>query len=434
MKFRLLLALLAAVACLAPRLAAQADDDEDNYIDLGFYADAKSNVRVGFRMLEGAQVKFRNLGNVSLAPVAPLAEGAANRVYTDGYVAKDAERTSSNSSLPAEVDADGNQLGDRTTPGRYIITQAKVDSNGNPVVDDNGNPRTAPIFNGIAYKSGQSRSWNIQHADQVSADGNSVTLNQYTAISEGAALNGRNRTVPGVEVQLARDLRKFGPFTLSLVGGISLNTIRAERKATISATLHTVADTYRLTSTLTDPASSVPYTGPTTGTLTDPDDGSIISLGGYETTIPIADTPVTRTVTDTAGGAEIDGVWKVKGAYYSMRVGSEIRTNLFKGLSLSAGAGLTGTYAGTTFTSIQRLKIESTGDEYTLSEVSVTDKYLGGYYANFDAAWAVNERSGFFAGLTYESLGSYKQTISGQVAKVDLNSLAGLRGGISVKF
>jgi hypothetical protein len=444
MKFRLLLALL-AVVCTVPRLSAQSDDeDDDNYIDLGFYADAKSSIRVGFRVMDGAKVGFHNVGSIVSEAPAALSEGAAHRGYTDGYVLKDAPRTSS-SDLPTEVDANGNQTS--TPGGRYQITAPKVDSNGNPVLDDAGNPRTTVSFDGLSYTSGQSRYWNIQHAGQVSEDGTSVTLHQYTATSEGASFAGKKSASPGVELQMARDVKKFGHFSLSLTGGVSINTISGKRSASVTSTLHTLSDTYQLKGTITNPSVSVPYTGPNTGALYDSDDGSLISLTGYETTIPISDTPGSRTETDTAGAAQIDGFWKVKGAYYALRVGPELRLNLPKGLSLAVAAGVTGTFAGTTFSAQQQMKIKVRADDPATADVDETEedtvstshessvtKVFAGYYVDVQAAWAINERSGFYAGATYEQLGNYSQTLDGQTAKIDLNGQTGVHGGLSIKF
>ena len=59
---------------------------------------------------------------------------------------------------------------------------------------------------------------------------------------------------------------------------------------------------------------------------------------------------------------------------------------------------------------------------------------MSGYYANLDATWAVNGRTGFFAGLSYEKSGDYTQTVGGRTAKIDLGTTAGVRGGLNIKF
>src|SRR5262245_36923295 len=89
---------LAAVSATALR-AAPSDDDEEDFSDIGFYANAKNKVTFGFRVNEGAKVKFGRLGIVTPPAIKTEVDGPAyptpgiNYVYTNGYVTADALRS-----------------------------------------------------------------------------------------------------------------------------------------------------------------------------------------------------------------------------------------------------------------------------------------------------------------------------------------------------
>ncbi len=68
-------------------------------------------------------------------------------------------------------------------------------------------------------------------------------------------------------------------------------------------------------------------------------------------------------------------------------------------------------------------------------DVSSSDaKLLGGFYADVNVDWVATERTGLFAGVTMQQLGSYEQEVGGRTAKIDFGSAAGIRGGLSYKF
>lgn len=99
--------------------------------------------------------------------------------------------------------------------------------------------------------------------------------------------------------------------------------------------------------------------------------------------------------------------------------------------------GVAGTYVGTSYTALESFEIEGitgTIPSTPVLETNTTNKFLPGYYANLDATWTINDRTGLFAGVSYDNLGEYSQSVGGRTAKIDLSATAGVRGGLSIKF
>jgi hypothetical protein len=59
---------------------------------------------------------------------------------------------------------------------------------------------------------------------------------------------------------------------------------------------------------------------------------------------------------------------------------------------------------------------------------------MAGAYAEINAEWLVTERTGFFAGVTAESLDKYEQTLAGRTAAVSIGSNVGFRMGVTTRF
>jgi predicted porin len=51
-----------------------------------------------------------------------------------------------------------------------------------------------------------------------------------------------------------------------------------------------------------------------------------------------------------------------------------------------------------------------------------------------NAEYWLTQRTGFYVGVNYESLGDYDQTLGGRTAKIDLGSGTGFRLGLTTRF
>jgi hypothetical protein len=403
------------LALLPVTLFAQAEEpaipgfarmsDEEFYV-------GKNTVTFGYRVLtSGAHVQFGNLGTVpSLRTVEPPSAGEVDRSYDNGYAGKDGPRVE-------EADSDGSQTS--IPGGRFQTFQANADGT------------TSLVGDFLSYTPGRTRLWGYATDSQLTSRG--VAMSTYSATSDGASLSNKGRPAGGVELQVSRLLGRLSRrVEWSLSAGLALNDIHNKANGTVHSTLHASTDFYGLNGL---PAPAAPYSGPSYVDLTDAS-GTLVATNGQETTTPISSTPdsLLSTLTSTPGAAAVQGNWKLKGAYYMMRVGPSLRAMVTERLGLSASLGLAGAYAGTNYSVIEQFSVEGVADAIATTAESDKTKFLPGYYADLNAELAVTERTGFFAGVSVQSFGDYSQSVGGRTAKIDLGNSVGVRGGISIKF
>jgi hypothetical protein len=398
----------------------------------------RSKVSIGFKVLgNGGKVQFGNLGHVDfdLAAAAPFTDGPVNRDYDNGSVHTDAPRLN-------EQNADGTQAS--TPGGRYpvftTVTNNVLDADGNPVLNPDGTNQTVDVTTQtgdfLAYTPGLTRNWTYATASQLTPDGR-VAMSTYSASSDGAGFSKEVGATAGVDFQFVYTLSKpASRLQWGVETGISLNGINAKSVGSVTATLHARTDYYSLNGAA---APAAPYNSSQAFVDFLDADGNVVGASGLETTVPLADTPDGPTqVTDTVGGTTINGNWQIKGAYYMLRLGPSVRTQLTSRLNVSASAGLAGAYAGTTYSVAETFQVPDVEGAVVGGAVgtqeSTETKFLSGYYADLNLEWLANERTGLFTGFTAQKFGGYDQAVAGRTARIDIGSSVGLRGGISIKF
>lgn len=388
----------------------------------------RSNVTVGFRVLSsGARVNFGNLGSVAFdTTIAPVTDGAVDRVYDNGAVRIDSPRLE---------ERDANNVQTSTPGGRYpIISTVTVDvkdADGNVIGTEDILLQTGDF---LAYTPGLTRSWAYGSASQLTGDGR-VALSTYSSTSEGASALKEEGISPGVEFQYIRTFSKSTRrVQFGLMAGITLNGINGKTAGEVTAALNVRTDYYTLTGAGAPPA---PYFAPSFVDYTT-DTGEVIRDDGLETTTPITALPGSSSETTIAGGAAVRGNWQVKGNYFMVRLGPSIRTQLTERLGLNASLGFAGAYAGTTYTVNESFQVPELDGVFVGASVgterSTMTKFLSGYYADLNMEWAANERTGLFGGLTAQKLGDYDQAVGTRTANVDLGTAVGLRAGVSIRF
>jgi hypothetical protein len=442
MKYRLLLALLATAILSVPLARAQDDDDDDDqeFDYFAYFARAHSNITFGFKATQGAKVKFGNLGTILPAtPVGaietdPVKANLITRTYNNGTVGADTYRPEETGTSSGYV-----SLGN----GRYQLRGGEVDGGGVPFVGPDNAQINYVKGEYVAYVPGDTRNYSFNAGSQVV--GNTVTMTQYSVDSQGEGFDGKRSLSGGVEMQAERlftDPAKR--FRFSLVAGLSLNGINSKRTGTVKSTLHVLSDTYSFVpnsdgSVLPTSGVVYPYTTPDIVSKQFPDSAGVLISAPNEQSPLLNVIPTRAPEVDDEDGADVNGVWEVKGAYLVLRIGPELSASVTPNLSLSASAGVAGAYVGTNYTAIESAVItnDPTVTDATLTTGALTseeNKFLAGYYANLDASWAVNERTGFYAGISYESYGDFDQTLAGRTARIDLGGNASLRGGLNIKF
>lgn len=409
------LAGLFSLSLLAAPLAPAQPSDEPNPAfdilsrDAAEWSVPKNQVTFGFRVLSnGVEVNFGGLGNVpSIRTLAPLSEGVATRRYDNGVIVKDELRS-------YEKDSAGNQI---SVPGTRFISTV-----------DNGDGTTSVSSDVLAYTPGQTRVWSFLKDSQV-LPGNRIGMSTYSATSEGASRTKDQGPTAGVEFQLARTLGNLSRrVQWSLVAGVALSDINHKVGGTVASTLNIHTDVYQVNGFV----PSAPYVGPTFTDLVATN--GITYTEGLETTPPLSALPVSSSDTSIAGGASVLGNWQVKGAYFLMRLGPSIRTQLTERIGLSASVGVAGAFAGSRYSVVETLELPDVSDPITTVEEDTESKLLSGLYADVNVDLMINERTGLYGGVSVQQFGDYDQAVGGRTARIDLGNSVGIRGGISIKF
>lgn len=411
-----------ATALSAPFISAQevVEEEQDVKAPEGFvlpprlrqiaYRDGNPwTFRVNSRLNQGgATVSFGGLGEVASIRNVPGADmlDEVLRGYDDGVVNADGARDN-------EKDADGNVF---STPGGRYVGLVDGVSQGD--------------F--LSYTPGQTRSWAVLSGDQITANG--VELNTYSSASNGAQLGGsEDSSALGFEMAVSRRIFKISEKTeISLSGSFGLNDIKSSAAGRVTADLIKMTDIYTLFGTL---PSDAPYQAPTAEDLFN-SDGGVLLANGLETTVPLQDITANRIYTTTAGGAQVDGNWGVKGAYYSFRVGPQIRSHISERFAVYASFGVMGAFVGTDFEVNESLDITGINAIAPISaSLNVNhSELIIGFYGELAAEFWFTPRTAVFFGVAYESLDNFVQTVGGRTASIELGQNMVLQFGITTRF
>lgn len=341
-----------------------------------------NTLSVGIRVSGKAKVQFSGIGTISNenTPTGDLTS-ELTRVYDNGAVGLD----------------------------------QRLDANGSPIPND-----------------GKTNNWRFDSADQVSADSTGIYMTSYSTVSDGTMVDAKSGPTPGVDIEVSRRVggRKI---KWGLQAGLGLNDINAKSTGEISASLRSLTDFYSL---LGAAVPTAPYDGPVTRTdvVTNPD-GSVTTIQTDITTL-LSELPLDRTDTLTEGGAQINGFWQVKGAYLSARLGPWIEMPINEKIKVRASGGVSGTVIGAFMRFDERFLIPDSTEELAASDQTSTDAWgmFGGYVALEGQYW-LTERSGFFAGASYEAVSGDVQLRSGErLADMNVDAGAGVRFGFTTRF
>ncbi len=353
----------------------------------------KSTMHFGARNMSGPKTSFSGKGKLSTDVQSGTATGSNEaRTYHDGAVLADARST--------EVDN-----GDGTTTNVPAPNDGKTDT------------------------------WRYDSDKQLTADGYMVFHTYSAEILDSATRNRDAGRTSGVELGVAYDMGKvFKRFDWSIVAAAGVNDISATLNDGVMARLTTVSDTYNLFGYLPPAAPySAPSTTPTTVTNADGTTSSVDAIN----TVLLGNSPIARSTASIDDSTSVRNRWKLKGAYYTVRVGPSVTFQITTRLKAMVSAGFAGVYAGSTYSVDEAFQPE-TGVEITESLEDETSKFLIGYYADATLQFDATERTGFYLGAVYQATGSYDQRIStanaNYATKVDLNGLNGFRAGLTYRF
>lgn len=353
----------------------------------------KSTMLFGARNMSGPKTSFSGQGKLSTNVQSGSSNGLnESRTYHDGRVSADARST----------------------------------------VLDNGDGTNATI---AAPNDGKTNTWNYISSKQLTADGYMLFRTYSADIIDPATRSRDAGRTSGVELGVAYDMGKiFKRFDWNIVAAVGVNDIAASLNDAVTARLTTVTDTYNLFGQL---PPSAPYSAPSSATTTVTNADGTTSSDTADTTTLLSNRPIDRSTSSTVDSTSVRNRWKLKGAYYTVRVGPSVSFQILTRLKVTMSAGLAGVYAGSTYSVNEAFQPE-TGAEIASNLDDETTKFLAGYYADATLQFEATERTGFYVGAVYQATGSYDQKIStanaNYVTNVDLNNLNGFRAGLTYRF
>lgn len=390
--------LLLLAALVAAPLFAQEDDEktpsqpvENLYFNTDEYiAIPKFTFSYGYRLLNGSKASFGGNGlvynaNATAFSIDPTSTTEA-RIYDDGYV--------------------------------YADTRS--DAGGRPMPSD-----------------GQTTSWLYQHDSQI-VDG-FVNFHTYSAqvLDSGGTQRSMGNTY-GMEVTVARDLPKLSRRILwNVSGGVSLNDIRDQMLIEEAAVITTNTDSYWLQGQAAPTAGT---SNPTSGSVavTQPDGTTTAYTETNTITTTLPNTP-DGTVTGVTSEGTVSNHYKIKGSYFTLRMGPTFIIPFNAKFRVSLGAGLALIYAGTQYTIDS--EFTPTEEESTISrtESSYEKHALPGYYLDANLEYWITERTGLYAGAIFQFSGDYEQKLNPDEemdysSRVDLSTQSGFRLGMNHRF
>jgi hypothetical protein len=435
-------------------------------VPIEFYRPLKNSVSIGVRRIGGdAKVKFSNIGSISSLTI-PSLDGTGNRVYDNGVIGADALGVGG--SRPAEmnnVDTNGDGVFDayrsvvtstsdtniRTTTtitrldmggGRYQERQTVMIEN----VGTTGSPTTISntetiLGEYLAYQDGVTRLWSYNSVDQTNPTNGTVDMSIYSVAPSGAVAEAESEGSSGVELQFARVIKRYKRFEWGINFSAGSANINAKTRQRIRANLITTTDRYTL-----EPGSEFVDYGDFNSstnfdtkveTRTELDaDGNQITYEYLSERDHRLGRSVNRIVNGevTPDGADVDGYWQIKGAYYMLRLGPVIRMPITQKWTASVSFGGALAYVGSRFLIdeyiekpgvIGPIRFQGEGSEKAL---------VGGYYGDINLERWMTVRTGFFAGYSIEKMGNYVHKFAGRSADVDIGSSGGFRFGIITRF
>lgn len=432
----------------------------------------KNSFSIGVRMIGGANVTFSGaLGATSYTAQEwyDYHRGNGSNPYNDGAHGADSlgdvtgGRIKEDPTLTVTA-AVVRDLGGNGIDGRFYT----ILMNGSePVLVDGKVVITGDY---VAYDDSYTRNWSYSGASQLrmsdpgSGIYDQVAMSAYSSMgAQGATATAKSSNTPGIELTMGRVIQRHKRFEWGFTVGLGISEFNAKTRQSLPVRLQYVRDIYDIYSTganfdqtpakgalgdltvISQPTFNASGTGAGGLTYQNPnaEDPTAEINGTRETTNPISAERVGEQQTGDDATGTVNGFWQVKGVYYMLRVGPMARIPIGKRFSAYLSAGYMAAYAGSKFRYDENVILpDNTGTistKVTNSSGNVIDtkenqQYLSGFYADCNLEWWLSTRTGFYAGVAYERLGSYDQKFNGRKASVKMDNGLGLRFGVMTRF
>ncbi|MDF9834364.1 hypothetical protein M2103_002612 [Ereboglobus sp. PH5-5] len=445
----------------------------------------KNSFSIGVRMIGGAKVTFG--GNLGATPFAVSRDRVNAGGYNNGTISAD-DKDAANGDRPAYSDntcVKWNSIPGGVEGRYYTII---LDSDGEAVRDANGD---VVITGNYVYYNKDDTNWN-HYTRNWSYSGDSGQLrdnpdnSNYQQIGMSAfssrgstdTVTAEDRRNPGVELSMGRVIQRFKHFEWGIGVSFAVSEFNAKTRQSVNVKLDYITDWYDIYTTgdkfdgtptkgklkTHNDASSFPNIFvPTESddeyqdlkyTYTDSNGSEVSGYTALETTNPIGNTIAATEQSDLSDpdgdklmDGTADGYWQVKGVYYMLRLGPMVRIPIGKRFSAYLSGGYMAAYVGSKFryeenvnvpygsSSISTAYTETYANGYSHTiDTKNNQKYLGGFYFDANLEWWTSTRTGFYAGVAYERLNSYKQDLHGRNANIKMDNGLGFRFGIITRF
>jgi len=377
------------------------------------------------------------------------------------------------------TDANGNPTTTYTPATTPVVI---TNPDGSTIIADTNVYTWASTGKYLTHKDGQTRSWSVTDAaNQVNTTNHTVSMSTHGAASRrDVTIDADSNGSTGFEVTLERKLGQLGRFEWGVSGGLKLVQINAKASRVLQSDLVLATDVYQMVNTGLNKPDGIYFVVPSAGTsVTQPTDttetsdlpsldlsGDPVKMYGSATTVvtkttgsdqstatPIETTPISSYTNYRAGVVNVHGFWQLKGAYYMVRFGPTFRYRFNDRIAISGSIGAAIGYVGTVFradeyynnyddvyeldgTTPKPLIANAANSTFFRSqEQNNTHKFIPGYYGEINAEYWMTERTGFYLGLTQQTMRDFTQTpLSGRTAKIDMGSSSGWRMGIMTRF
>ncbi len=433
-------------------------------VPIEFYRPLKNSVSIGVRRIGGdAKVKFSGIGRIPSVTIPDLLSTTNSRGYDNGIVYADGKSTyeinntdtDNNGTLDAYRDVsepvtstatNGDTLSTVTTFSRLDVAGGRFRQMRNVTVRNTTTNTLVSSTDTILqeflnYNDGATRNWAYNQPGQTNSTNGTVDMSIYSVAPSGSVAEAESDGSAGVELQFAHVIKRYKRFEWGINFSAGASEINAKTRKRIGANLITTTDRYSLL-----PGSSFEnyayFDSSTHNDTVTVDTGLLDTTGAPITYDYLAEknhllSRNAQRILDgaiTPNGANVDGYWQVKGAYYMLRLGPVVRVPIAKKWTVSASAGGALAFVGSRFIVdeyidlpdvVGPIRFQGEGDEKAM---------VGGYYADVNIERWLTVRTGFFAGYSVEKMGTFTHEFAGRKAEVDLGTSGGFRFGIITRF
>jgi len=258
----------------------------------------------------------------------------------------------------------------------------------------------------------QTWNWGYDNASQTPPGLDVVVMNSSSSPATGTSSHREGDPQLGFELTYNRQLGLLGKCAWGLELAFNFTDVEIRDANAVFAPVNRIADAYAL-------------------------DGIVPPVPGYRGTFNgpgalISDDPA-RTRLVLPNGAEITGWRTLNASVYGLRVGPYLDVPLCSRATLSLSAGLAVAYVDSDFRFAEDVMISGVGTETHTGAGNRHDTLFGGYVGG-QISVAVCRHATVFAGAQYQNVGTFRQTVGGKTAALDLGQSIFMTVGLGVSF